>query len=98
MLAVLSVAAPCASFHFSTLEEYYTGGLFLPPGNGVTDGSLAVFMTFIFMAIAGNEFWRWPLAYEGTPDQILLVDVLVGVEILIQVVIVLNCLKNIFDH
>lgn len=98
MMAILAVAAPCASFHFSTLEEYYTGGLFLPPGNGVTDGSLAVYLTFILMTIVGNEFWRWPIANKGTSSEILLVDLLVFVNVILQIVIVLNCLKNIFDH
>ena len=83
MKAVISVAAPCASFHFSTLEEYYTGGLFLGPFNGVTDGSAAVYMTFIFMTIAGNDFWRWPIANSGTSSEILLVDLLVFVNVII---------------
>lgn len=98
MKAVLAVAAPCASFHFSTLEEYYTGGLFLPPCNGVTDGSLGVFLLFIFMTIVGNDFWRWPIANQGTKSEILLVDMMVLMLIVIQVVIVLNCLKNVFEH
>lgn len=45
-----------ASFHFSTLEEYYTGGLFLTPGNGVSDGSAVVIGMFIAMGIYGNEW------------------------------------------
>ena len=98
MKAVINVAAPCASFHFSTLEEYYTGGLFLGPFNGVTDGSAAVYLTFIFMTIAGNDFWIWPIANSGTSSEILLVDLLVFVNVIIQVVVVLSCLKNIFEH
>ena len=47
----------CASFHFCTLEEYYTGGLFLGPFNGVTDGSVGVILLFLLMSLAGNEFW-----------------------------------------
>ena len=98
LMAILSVAAPCASFHFSTLEEYYTGGLFLPPMNGVTDGSAGVFLTFIVMTIFGNDFWIWPVANAGTPSEIRFVDIMVVLLVIIQIVIVLNCLKNIFEH
>ena len=77
MKAVLSVAAPCASFHFSTLEEYYTGGLFLGPFNGVTNGSAAVYLIFLIMTCVGNDFWRWPVANSGTTSEVLLVDILV---------------------
>jgi ethanolaminephosphotransferase len=45
------------SFHFCTLEEYYIGGLFLGPLNGVTDGSAAVIAVFLATGIAGNDFW-----------------------------------------
>jgi ethanolaminephosphotransferase len=45
------------SFHFCTLEEYYIGGLYLGPLNGVTDGSAAVIAVFAATGIAGNEFW-----------------------------------------
>lgn len=83
MMAILSVAAPCASFHFSTLEEYYTGGLFLPPCNGVTDGSAAVFLVFILMAIVGNDFWKWPVANKGTTSEILFVDIFVVTLVLV---------------
>ena len=47
----------CASFHFSTLEEYYTGGLFLGPLNGISDGSAGVIGLFCVMGVFGNEFW-----------------------------------------
>lgn len=83
MKAVVAVMAPCASFHFSTLEEYYTGGLFLGPFNGVTDGSALVYLTFLFMAIAGNDFWIWPVANSGTPNEIRLVDLVVFINVLI---------------
>ena len=48
----------CASFHFCTLEEYYTGGLFLGRFNGVTDGSVGVITLFIVMGFTGNDFWN----------------------------------------
>jgi lipopolysaccharide export LptBFGC system permease protein LptF len=48
------VALGCASFHFSTLEEYYTGGLFLGPFNAISDGSIVYIVLNILMAIIGN--------------------------------------------
>lgn len=98
MKGVVAVMAPCASFHFSTLEEYYTGGLFLGPCNGVTDGSIGVYFVFLLMAVAGNDFWRWPVANSGTPNEILLVDLVVYLNVIIQIVVIIMCLKNIFDH
>jgi len=47
----------CAAFHFCTLEEYYTGGLFLGDINGITEGSFLIFGIFILMGIKGNDFW-----------------------------------------
>jgi ethanolaminephosphotransferase len=47
----------CASFHFSTLEEYYTGGLYLGPFNGISDGSLAIYVFFFTMGIFGNNYF-----------------------------------------
>lgn len=98
MKAIVCVMAPCASFHFSTLEEYYTGGLFLGPFNGVTDGSAGVYFAFLIMAIAGNDFWVWPVANSGTPNEILFVDLVVFINVIIQAVVIVMCLKGIFDH
>lgn len=44
-----------ALFYFTTLEEYYVGGLHLKPGNGVTDGSLPVILGMIVLGFTGNE-------------------------------------------
>lgn len=44
-----------AVFHFFQMEEYYLGGLFLPPGNPISDGSVLYYFTMIFLTIAGNE-------------------------------------------
>lgn len=41
------------AFHFSTLEEYYVGGLYLGVGNGVTDGSVALIALFAYCGYAG---------------------------------------------
>jgi hypothetical protein len=45
----------CGLFYFTTLEEYYVGGLHLKPGNGVTDGSLPVIAGLIALGFTGNE-------------------------------------------
>ena len=42
-------------FHFTTMEEYYTGGLFLGPFNGVSDGSILLYTFYYFLITKGNE-------------------------------------------
>ena len=37
-LAYLYVTGSCFVFYMSTLEEYYVGGMFLGPFNGVSEG------------------------------------------------------------
>ena len=58
----------CASFHFCTLEEYYTGGLFLGPMNGVTDGSVGIIILFLIMGFTGNNIWRQEFKF-GKDDE-----------------------------
>ena len=55
------------SFHFSTLEEYYIGGLFLGPFNGVTDGSALIISIFMLSGIVGNEIWLTQVTLPGIP-------------------------------
>eukprot|EP00347_Sterkiella_histriomuscorum_P019715 403340566 len=57
-LIILGLVAVTQAFHFSTLEEYYIGGLYLGIGNGVTDGSALLIALFIQCGISGQEFWR----------------------------------------
>ena len=37
------------------IEEYYTGGLFLGPFNGVSDGSIVLYTFFTIGAFLGND-------------------------------------------
>jgi len=37
------------------MEEYYTGGLFLGPFNGVSDGSILLYTFYYFLITKGNE-------------------------------------------
>jgi len=53
------------SFHFSTLEEYYIGGLFLGPFNGVTDGSALIISIFLLSGITGNDIWLTQVTLPG---------------------------------
>lgn len=68
------------SFHFCTLEEYYIGGLFLGPLNGVTDGSALIIAIFLATGIAGNEFWTTqaslPVFGQLTVSQIVVIALL----------------------
>jgi len=73
MWCLLAIMMSCASFHFCTLEEYYTGGLYLGPFNGVTDGSVGVILMFLIMGLAGNEFWVTEIFGEA----MRLVDILI---------------------
>jgi hypothetical protein len=51
---VLFVFGGVMVFHFCTLEEYYTGGLFLPVGNPVSDGSIAYIATICTVVALGG--------------------------------------------
>jgi len=88
LLGITTVLFPCASFFFSTLEEYYTGGLFLLPGNGVTDGSLGIYVSMMFMAYFGNDYWKDPYFFVGTPNEIILKDFMAYLCISIQIMII----------
>jgi hypothetical protein len=46
------------NFHVSTLEEYYTGGLFLGKFNAISDGSVPLIALYIYLGIAGNEWTK----------------------------------------
>ena len=65
LLIILMVSMP---FYFTTLEEYYTGGLFLPIINGVSDGSIAYVLICLATGIVGSSFWATELEsgiFEG---------------------------------
>lgn len=55
---LVPLLASTMSFYFSTLEEYYIGGLFLGVGNGVTDGSVLLIFLFLFSGYYGNEVFK----------------------------------------
>jgi len=53
------------TFHLSTLEEYYAGGLWLQMGNGITDGSVAVIGTLLIGGVMGHDWWKSTAIEEG---------------------------------
>lgn len=53
-IVLLAVVASTAPFYFATMEEYYTGGLFLGPGNGITDGSIIIIGLFMYCGVVGT--------------------------------------------
>ena len=55
LLCLLYITMSLTVFHFKIVEEYYLGGLFLGPGNGVTDMSFLLYGLFIYMGVCGNE-------------------------------------------
>lgn len=91
MLIALTMAI--SSFHFSTLEEYYTGGLFLGPGNGISDGSVGIVGIFIVLGMFGNE-WTQGIVFGETR----LVDVIIFGVTLANLVIIILCVRGIFVH
>lgn len=46
-----------SAFHFPTLEEYYTGTLYLPPINGVGEGSVFAMILYFITGFTGNGIW-----------------------------------------
>lgn len=83
----------CASFHFSTIEEYYTGGLFLGPFNGISDGSGALIGLFVLMGLIGNDFWITNVFGSVKYLDVAVLGVCMG-----QIAIILMCFRNIFIH
>jgi ethanolaminephosphotransferase len=57
-LIMFTLLGSTQSFYFSTLEEYYIGGLFLGVGNGATDGSLPIIALFIYCGLYGNDGFK----------------------------------------
>jgi len=55
MGTILFIASGSMSFFFSTLEEYYTGGLFLGVGNAISDGSVLLYTIYCYLGLFGND-------------------------------------------
>ena len=81
------------SFHFSTLEEYYTGTLYLGPGNGVSDGTAFVVGIYVIMGIFGND---WML--KSFIGHITYGEVIFGAVGLLAVFTVILNFKGVLDH
>jgi hypothetical protein len=66
-LVLFALLGITQSFHFCTLEEYYSGGLFLGIGNGVTDASVIFIGLFIFTGFVGNDWFlnKLPIGLGG---------------------------------
>lgn len=89
----LTFTLALSSFHFSTLEEYYTGGLFLGPGNGISDGSAILIGINIIMGIFGNE---WLL--EFFIGDIRYADVFMYAVGITNFGVIMLCFKGIIAH
>jgi hypothetical protein len=50
-----------SAFHFITLEEYYSGVLYLGPFNGVSDGLMIVLGLTTTCIFTGNNFLATPM-------------------------------------
>jgi hypothetical protein len=70
--AMMFVGFSCLDFHLSTLEEYYTGGLFLGKFNAITDGSFPIIFLYFGLGYFGNEWVQITVfesgqLYDGSP-------------------------------
>ena len=54
--ALIFVNLSTLVFHLSTLEEYYSGGLFLGKFNAITDGSVPLIALYISLGYFGNDW------------------------------------------
>lgn len=54
---ILSMVISTVPFYFSTLEEYYTGELYLPLINGANEGSVGIAFFFLISGVFGNELF-----------------------------------------
>ncbi len=82
-----------SSFHWSTLEEYYIGGLFLGPGNGVSDGSAFIFSIHVFMGIFGNAWTKNKVVGDLQWCEIFAYGIALS-----NMIIVFLCIKGIVAH
>lgn len=71
-----SIIIALSTFYFSTLEEYYLGGLFLGVGNGVTDGSGTIFAILILMGFLGNDIMLKTIIWDLKLNLIILYGVM----------------------
>lgn len=91
-----------AVFHFATLEEYYVGGLFLPIGNAISDGSLIYYIVMLIPAFFGNEIFRHECFsknhfYEGSPS-IVVIHLMLTFVGLVQTSTIVMSIYNILKH
>lgn len=64
---ILSMVISTMPFYFSTLEEYYTGELYLPLINGANEGSIAIASFFLISGVFGNDlFFQTVTIYNQT--------------------------------
>ena len=85
---MLTLMGSTQSFYFSTLEEYYTGGLYLGIGNGVTDGSAPIIALFIYCGFYGNDFFKKEVSL-GSNFQVKISQIMAFILISTQLIAVL---------
>jgi hypothetical protein len=97
---LLATLAVTQVFYFCTLEEYYTGGLFLPLGNGVTDGSVVFIALFMMCGIAGNDIFLYqiPINIGSEPFTMSAGYLLAYIIVITQVFAVLSNWYTIIAH
>lgn len=93
MWAFSALAAINLIFHVCTADEYYTGILVLPEGNGVTDGSIILYTILIVAGTFGPDVFIKE-AYSGWKvNEIIVLFVVVS-----QTMMIIKTIKNIINH
>jgi ethanolaminephosphotransferase len=87
-IIMLILMGTTQSFHFCTLEEYYIGGLFLGPFNGVTDASAMIISFFIFTGIFGTGFWAYLVTLPFYGQQMKVCEIIAWTIIITQIIAV----------
>ena len=90
------VAGSLFVFHFTTLEEYYVGGLYLGHLNGVTDGSFGVMAILFSLGIFGPEFLDQEFVKDGG-EYLTYGSIMIELAIAMFLFSVVSSLKNIVN-
>jgi len=62
---ILAMVISTVPFYFSTLEEYYTGELYLPLVNGANEGSVGIALFFLLSGLFGDSIFFHTVTLYG---------------------------------
>lgn len=65
MHAIVWFSGSISLFHFTNMEEYYIGGMFLGTCNPISDMSILIYGIMIYLTCFGDESLHYPIIPEG---------------------------------